>query len=69
MFARGLYAKYKAEGKAFVDTYKTMLRMTALMDIEECAAIAGVDLSDKDFWRNGLKTIAAQIDEFCELVK
>ena len=68
LFARGLYAKYKAEGPAFVDTYKAMLRATSISDVEECAKIAGVDLTDKEFWRQGLLSIADRIDEFCELV-
>ena len=68
LFARGLYAKYKAEGPAFVDTYKAMLKATSITDVEECAKIAGVDLTDKEFWRQGLKSIADRIDEFCELV-
>ena len=68
LFARGLYAKFKAEGAPFMATYKEMLRKTPLMDVEECAAIAGVDLTDKEFWRAGLKTIADEIDEFCSLV-
>ena len=68
LFARGLYAKYKAEGKDFVDTYKAMLKATSVMDVEECARLAGVDLTDKNFWRQGLRSIADRIDEFCELV-
>jgi len=68
LFARGLYAKYKTEGTAFVDTYKAMLRATSISDVEECARIAGVDLTDKEFWRQGLQSIADRIDEFCELV-
>ena len=68
LFARGLYAKYKNEGESFVDTYKAMLKATGVMDVEECAKIAGVDLTDKEFWRNGLKSIADRIDEFCDLV-
>ena len=68
LFARGLYAKYVAEGKPFVNTYKEMLRSTSITDVEECALIAGVDLTDPDFWRTGLASIAARIDEFCELV-
>ena len=68
LFARGLYAKYKAEGEGFVDTYKAMLKATSVMDVEECARIAGVDLTDKNFWRQGLGSIADRIDEFCELV-
>ncbi len=68
LFARGLYAKYKAEGDAFVDTYKAMLKATSITDVEECAKIAGVDLTDKEFWRKGLQSIADRIDEFCELI-
>ena len=68
LFARGLYAKYKAEGESFVDTYKAMLKATSVTDVEECAMIAGVDLTDKNFWRQGLQSIADRIDEFCELV-
>ena len=69
LFARGLYAKYKKEGESFIDTYKTMLRHTALSDIEDCAQIAGVDLTKREFWCEGLKTIADEIDEFCKLVE
>ncbi|MBQ2794109.1 MAG: M3 family oligoendopeptidase [Clostridia bacterium] len=68
LFARGLYAKYKAEGAAFVDTYKAMLRATSVTDVEECALIAGVDLTDPEFWRSGLRSISDRIDEFCDLV-
>ncbi len=68
LFARGLYAKYKSEGESFVKTYKEMLRATPLADIEDCAKIAGVDLTKKEFWCEGLKTIADEIEEFCELL-
>ena len=69
LFARGLYAKYKEVGPAFVDTYKKLLHATSVTDIEECAMIAGIDLTSRDFWRAGLQIIADEIDEFCELVK
>ncbi len=69
LFARGLYAKYKKEGAAFVPVYKEMLQKTALCDIEDCAKIAGVDLTDRAFWCEGLRTIAEEIDEFCSLVE
>ena len=68
LFARGLYAKYKTEGKPFVATYKEMLRATSITDVEECALIAGVDLTDPDFWRTGLKSISDRIDELCDLL-
>ncbi|MBO7303840.1 MAG: M3 family oligoendopeptidase [Clostridia bacterium] len=69
LFARGLYAKYQKEGAPFVDTYKKMLYMTSVTDIEECAAIAGVDLTEKSFWCAGLESIARQIEEFISLVE
>ena len=69
LFARGLYAKYEKEGEAFVDTYKEMLRATAVMDIEDCAKIAGIDLTSKEFWCEGLEVIKKEIDEFCRLVQ
>ncbi len=68
LFARGLYAKYRAEGGAFFTTYKAMLKATSVTDVEECAKIAGIDLTSPDFWRSGLASIAERIDEFCELV-
>ena len=69
LFARGLYAKYREEGAAFVPTYKKMLWATSVNDVEDTAKIAGIDLTDRSFWESGLKSIAEQIDEFCELVK
>ncbi len=69
LFARGLYAKYKEEGSSFVETYKKMLRATSVMDVEECAAIAGIDLTKREFWRAGLETVKAEIEEFCALAE
>ena len=68
LFARGLYAKYLAEGKSFVDTYKQLLRATGTSTVENAAKIAGVDLTKKSFWEAGLKSLADQIEEFCTLV-
>jgi oligoendopeptidase F len=68
LFARGLYAKYLAEGKPFVDTYKKLLRATGTSTVENAAKIAGVDLTEKSFWEAGLQSLADQIDEFCTLV-
>ncbi len=69
LFARGLYAKFLSEGAAFVPTYKKMLTSTSVMDVEECAKIAGIDLTDKTFWEAGLRSLADQIDQFCALVE
>ncbi len=69
LFARGLYAQYEAEGAAFVPKYKKLLYTTPIASVEDTALVAGIDLTDKNFWRSALQTIADQIDLFCELVK
>ena len=69
LFARGLYAQYLTEGEAFVPKYKKLLYTTPIATVEETAQVAGIDLTDKDFWRSALQTIADQIDTFCALVE
>jgi len=69
LFARGLYAKYMEEGKAFVEKYKKLLKATTVMSVEDVAKIADIDLTDKEFWKMGLESFAKQIDMFKELVK
>ena len=68
LFARGLYAQYAAEGAAFVPKYKKLLNTTPVADAEDVAKVAGIDLTDKNFWRAALQTIADQIDLLCELL-
>lgn len=69
LFARGLYAKYKEEGADFVPVYKKMLRETSMNSVEDCAMIAGVDLTEKSFWEAGLKSLADRVEEFCALAE
>lgn len=68
LFARGLYARYEAEGASFVPKYKQLLRTTPVATAEDTALVAGIDLTDRAFWRSALQTIADQIDLFCQLV-
>ena len=68
LFARGLYAQYEKEGAAFVPKYKRLLYTTPIATVEDTALVAGIDLTDKDFWRSALQTIADQIDMLCELI-
>ena len=67
LFARGLYACYEREGAAFVPKYKELLRTTTVATAEDTAKVAGIDLTDKAFWRGALQTIADQIQLFCQL--
>ena len=69
LFARGLYAQYLSEGEAFVPKYKKLLYTTTVATAEDTAKVAGIDLTDKAFWRGALQTIADQIDLFRRLVE
>ena len=69
LFARGLYARYEKEGAAFVPKYKQLLYTTPIATAEDTAKVAGIDLTDKEFWRAALQTIADRIDQFCALVE
>ena len=69
LFARGLYALYAKEGPSFVPQYKKMLYTTTIATAEDTAKVVGIDLSDVNFWRSALQTIADQIDLFCNLAE
>ena len=69
LFARGLYAQYQREGAAFVPKYKKLLRTTTVATAEDVAKVAGIDLTDREFWRGALQTVAQQIDLVCGLLE
>ena len=69
LFARGLYAQYEKEGQAFVPKYKKLLYTTPVASAEDTALVAGIDLTDKNFWRSALQTIADKIDLLCKLLE
>ena len=69
LFARGLYAQYEKEGAAFVPKYKKLLNTTPIATAEDVAKVADIDLTDKNFWRAALQTVAEQIDTFCALAE
>jgi len=68
LFARGLYAQYQKEGASFVPKYKKLLYTTTVATAEDAARVAGVDLTDKNFWRSALQIITDDIDRFCEMI-
>lgn len=69
LFARGLYTKYLEEGNTFVEKYRTMLQSTPLMSVEDAAAVAGIDITDSDFWRRSLQIVYDGIELFKELTE
>ena len=66
LFALGLYALFKKEGKAFVGKYEAMLKATPCCTIEEAGTMMGIDVTDKAFWEESLSELAKKVDEFCE---
>lgn len=70
LFSRGLYARYLQDGPSFVPLYKKLLKATGTTSVEGAAQVAGIDLTDINFWRASLQILANEIDEFislCEL--
>ena len=69
LFARGLYAKYLEDKDGFVDKYRYMLNQTTVRDVEDAAALMGVDITKKEFWVSALETAKASVEEFIALSK
>jgi len=67
LFSRGLYAKYQKEGQTFIPKYEELLKATTTNTVEDVAAIADIDLSKPDFWKQSLQSIVDQMHEFLEL--
>ena len=67
LFARGLYAKYRAEGPSFVKKYRELLHATPVKSVEDTAMIAGIDLTDPDFWRMSLESYREKVELFKKL--
>lgn len=67
MLSMGLYTQYQKEGASFLPKYNEFLHATSVMSVEDTAAVAGIDLTSRDFWRESLQSFASMIDEFIEL--
>jgi pepF/M3 family oligoendopeptidase len=67
LFARGLYAKFKAEGPAFLEKYNYKLKETPVRSVEDVAKICDIDLTSKDFWLMSLHSYDEAIEEFKRL--
>lgn len=69
MLSLSLYARYKKEGKKMVDDYTKALSMGGTKSPREVTNMMGIDITEPDFWNNGLKLINDYIDEFLKLSK
>ena len=67
LFATGLYAIYKKEGKSFVPAYEQLLASTGEGTAADLAARFGIDIRSKAFWQASLDLIGERIDRYCSL--
>ena len=68
LLSRSLHAMYLAQGRDFVPRYQAFLRAATVMDAEDAAALCGADLTDPDFWRQGVASCKSEIEEFLSLL-
>ncbi len=69
LFAKGLYAEYMSKGESFTTEYEKLLSITGKNAIADITAAVGIDINNKEFWKNSLKTIEEDIEKFLELSK
>ena len=69
LFAKGLYAEYLKKGSDFVSEYERLLSITGKNKIADITKEVGIDIHDKEFWNNSLKTIEEDIEKFIMLSK
>jgi len=69
LFGRGLYARYKAEGQAFVPVYCDLLSRFGSDTIENVTASVGIDVTTPDFWREAVATVVAEARRFVLLAQ
>lgn len=67
MLSLSLYAKYKKEGQKMVADYTKALTTGGTKSPKEVTMMMGIDITEPDFWNNGLKLIDGYIDEFIKL--
>lgn len=67
LFAKGLYAEYLKNGNKFPEEYERLLSITGKNKIADITKEVGIDIHNKEFWRNSLKTIENDINKFMEL--
>src|SRR3954453_12374688 len=62
LLALSVYGRYLAEGESFVPRYVELLSAGGSRSPEEIAALAGLDLTDPEFWNDGLKLVRGQLE-------
>ncbi len=68
-FVYALYQKYIEEGKSFVPKFKKVLAAGSSISPKEIGEIFGLDVTDPEFWKLGIKRFEYFVNEFEKLVK
>lgn len=70
LFSLGIYAKAVKEGKGYEQKYMALLQDTGSMSVEDLAQKhLGVDLTQRDFWEEGVKLCIRDVEEFMEMTQ
>ncbi|MGL5616774.1 MAG: M3 family oligoendopeptidase [Sarcina sp.] len=69
LFSKGLYAEYLKRGEEFVKEYDLLLSVTGKNKLADITKLMNIDIQSVDFWRNSLKLIEEDINNFIELSK
>ena len=64
LFARGLYARYRQEGDAFVPVYCDLLARFGGDTVAGVAASVGIDVRTPEFWRGALESVITDVKRF-----
>lgn len=64
-----LYKQYKEQGQSFVPTYLEILKRGGSLSPKDNLKLAGFDLTDANFWQQGLQVIEGFIDDLESLVE
>lgn len=69
LFAKGIYAKFKEKGSAFVPELQKLLRLSGKANLIDVAKSIDIDITDIQYWRSSLEVIKEDINLFLELTK
>ncbi|PXW87348.1 pepF/M3 family oligoendopeptidase [Streptohalobacillus salinus] len=68
LFSLGIYSKYAEQPDGFEDTYIALLKDTGAMTVEDLAKKhLDVDLTDVNFWANGIQLMVNDVKQFITL--
>ncbi len=67
LLALSVYAQYQKEGSSLVPAYENMLAAGGSQSPQDLALMVGMNLSDPNFWKNGLSIIDSMVTQASEL--